>query len=90
MGLGIIIIKPELIIAGRSRSNKMEDFIMGRKYCPNCNEVVETRALPYYKQIEIGRIPVKKRKIKHRVEEGGCGHAWFTIELPIDLLDELI
>ena len=34
---------------------------MGRKYCPNCREVVETKALPNYSQVEYRGMYLKKR-----------------------------
>jgi len=59
---------------------------MGKKYCPNCKEVVETKALPDYTQVEYRGILVKRRKIGHLEEDGGCGSEWFTFELPEDVL----
>ncbi len=63
-----------------------EIIVMGRKYCPECREVVETKALPNYTQIEFRGILVKKREIAHLKEDGGCGYRWFTVELPEDIL----
>jgi len=59
---------------------------MGMKYCPNCREVVITRALPNYSQIEFRGILAKKREIIHREEDEGCGRTWFTVEIPEDVL----
>ncbi len=59
---------------------------MGTKYCPNCKEVVITKALPNYTQVDYRGIPGKRREIAHLVEDGGCGHRWFTVELIEDLL----
>jgi len=59
---------------------------MGRKYCPECKEVVETKALPNYSQIEFQGIAAKRRKIVHMEEDGGCGYEWYTLELPEDVL----
>ncbi len=59
---------------------------MGRKYCPECKEVVETKALHNYSQIEYRGILVKRRKIGHLEEDGGCGCEWFTFEMPVDVL----
>ncbi len=59
---------------------------MGRKYCPECREVVETKALGDYSQVEFRGIAAKRRKIKHMVEDGGCGHEWHTLEMPEDAL----
>jgi hypothetical protein len=59
---------------------------MGTKYCPKCQEVVITKALPNYTQVEYRGVLVKRRKIGHLVEDGGCGHRWFTVEVVEDLL----
>ncbi len=59
---------------------------MGQKYCPECKQVVITKALPNYSQVEYRDILVKRRKICHLEEDGGCGHTWYTIELPEDVL----
>ncbi len=59
---------------------------MGTKFCPNCREVVITRALPNYSQIEFRGIMVKRREIIHREEDDSCGNTWFTVELPEDIL----
>ena len=59
---------------------------MGRKYCPECREVVETKVLGDYSQIEFRGIAAKRRRIKHLEEDGGCGFEWCTLELPEDVL----
>ena len=59
---------------------------MGTKYCPICKEVVFTRALPNYSQIEFRGILVKRREILHREEDDGCGRTWFTVEIPEDIV----
>ena len=59
---------------------------MGKKYCLNCKEVVVTKALPEYTQVEYRGILVKRRKIVHRDEDGGCGHIWHTVEVVEDAL----
>ena len=59
---------------------------MGLKYCPMCEEIVITKALPNYSQVEFRGIPVKKREIAHLEEDGGCGNQWFTVEMPEDVL----
>ena len=59
---------------------------MGTKFCPICKEVVITRALPNYSQIEFRGIMVKRRKIGHLEIDGGCGHMWYTVELPEDII----
>lgn len=59
---------------------------MGMKYCPICKEVVITKVLGNYSQLEFQGIPVKRRKIVHLEEDGGCGNEWHTIEVPEDVL----
>ena len=59
---------------------------MGKKYCPECKEVVYSKALANYSQVEFRGIPVKRREIIHKEEDGGCGHKWYTIEVPEDIL----
>jgi len=59
---------------------------MGMKYCPNCKEVVETKALSNYSQVEYRGILVKRREILHREEDDGCGLTWFTVEIPEDVI----
>jgi hypothetical protein len=61
---------------------------MGRKYCQECREVVETKVLGEYSQVELRGIVAKRRRIKHVEEDGGCGFEWFTLELPEDVLLE--
>ena len=59
---------------------------MGMKYCPKCREVVVTKALANYSQIDFMGIQGKRRKIVHREEDGGCGHTWYTVEVLQDVL----
>ena len=59
---------------------------MGRKYCPECTEVVVTKVLGDYSQIELRGISAKRRRIKHMEEDGGCGCEWFTVEMPEDII----
>ena len=59
---------------------------MGLKFCPMCQKIVVTKALPNYSQIEFRGILVKKREIAHLEEDDGCGHRWFTVEMPEDVL----
>jgi len=47
---------------------------------------VVTRAFANYSQVEYREILVKRRKIGHLEEDGGCGCMWYTIELPEDVL----
>ena len=60
---------------------------MGMKYCPVCKEVAITKALGSYSQVDFRGVPVKRRKIVHLEEDGGCGHEWFTVEVPADVLE---
>jgi len=69
-------------IAGRS----FKEDIMGQKYCPECNQIVITKAQNNYSQIEFKGIQGKRRKIAHLEEDGGCGHVWFTVEVLEDVL----
>ena len=57
---------------------------MGKKYCPVCKEVVDTRALMNYSQESYNNVIAKIRNVTHRVEDGGCGHVWKTAEIPLD------
>jgi hypothetical protein len=56
------------------------------KYCPVCKEVTITKALGNYSQVDFQGIPVKRRKIVHLEEDGGCRYEWYTIEVPEDVL----
>jgi ribosomal protein L32 len=60
--------------------------IMGLKFCPNCGEVVVTKALSKYSQRDYKGVLVKRRQIGHLTEDGGCGHTWYTVEVPEDNL----
>jgi hypothetical protein len=53
------------------------------KFCSNCREVVITKAFPNYSQIEYQGILVKRQKIGHLEEDGGCGCEWFTFGLAV-------
>ena len=59
---------------------------MGMKYCPNCKEVVVTKALGSYSQVDFNGVPVKRRKISHLEEDGGCGCEWYTVEVVEDVM----
>ena len=39
-----------------------------------------------YSQVDFKGIPVKRRKIIHLKEDGGCGHEWYTVEIADDFL----
>jgi len=60
---------------------------MGKKYCPKCKKVVVTKVLPNYSQVEFRGVYAKKRKLIHRVEDGGCGHSWYSCEIPAEVLN---
>ena len=60
---------------------------MGMKFCPKCEKVVLTKALPNYSQVTCRGIPGKRREIVHLEEDGGCGHSWYTIELLEDVVN---
>ena len=59
---------------------------MGQKYCPECKEVVITKAFSNYSQIEFRGILIKRRKIGHLEIDGGCGNTWYTVEIPEDVI----
>ena len=59
---------------------------MGMKYCPHCKQLGDARVLPYFTQIRWKGILVKKRRVIHMVENGGCGLTWYTVEMPADML----
>jgi len=61
------------------------------KYCPVCEELGKTKVDPSgYKQIRIDNSIIKRRKITHRIEDGGCGHTWYTYEVSDDLMRRLV
>ena len=64
----------------------------GHRYCPFCKEIVETRVLPGgYRQLVYRGVPVKRRKSicgMDREGRGGCGHEWFTYEIPETVLGD--
>ena len=63
---------------------------MTKKYCPDCKALVKTKVVPSgYDQIRINNSVIKRRKIIHRIEDGGCGHTWFTYEVPEDVMRRL-
>ena len=60
---------------------------MGQKILSRIvKKVVETKALSNYSQVEFRDILVKRRKIGHLEDDGGCGCQWFTFELPEEVL----
>jgi hypothetical protein len=59
---------------------------IGMKFCPKSREVVTTKAFPNYSQVDYRGILVKRQKIGHLEEDGGCGCEWFIFEMPEDVL----
>ena len=53
----------------------------GRRYCPRCKKIVETRVLPEgYSQKEFQGILAKRRQLICGMDEkgsNGCGTKWF-------------
>ena len=56
------------------------------KYCPHCNKIGKTRVLSDYEQLPWRGIVVKRRRVIHLIDDGGCGHTWYTVELPFEML----
>ena len=65
----------------------------GRRYCPNCRSVVETRVImSKYSQKLFHGITAKRRQVICGIDDqgtSGCGTRWFTLELPEDDLQGL-
>ncbi len=59
---------------------------MGTKYCPNCKRVVISKAVGNYSQVDFKGIMVKRGKIVHLQEDGGCGPEWYTVEIAEDVV----
>ena len=60
------------------------------KYCPGCKTLGKTKVVPSrYKQMPYQNSVIKRRKIIHQIEDGGCGHTWYTYEVPEDLMRHL-
>jgi hypothetical protein len=62
----------------------------GYRFCPNCDEKVETRVLAKgYGQVPYKGVLAKRRKVicRKRVNgDPGCGQEWYTLEVPEALL----
>ena len=60
----------------------------GRRFCPNCKKVVETRVLlEGYSQVPLGDVLAKRRQVICGTDEkgsNGCGTKWFTVEIVED------
>ena len=60
------------------------------KYCPTCKTLVKTKVVPSgYQQIPYQNSIIKRRKIIHRIEDGGCGHTWNTYEVTEGIMKRL-
>lgn len=60
---------------------------MGSRYCPECKEIIDVKVLSIgYSQVAFKTIRAKRRKVIHREEDGGCGHSWWTLEAPENLM----
>ena len=63
---------------------------MGFKYCPECKQVIDAKALPGgYRQVKFNGILAKRRKVIHREADGGCGHSWWTLEIAEEFIGNL-
>ena len=61
---------------------------MGFRYCPNCKEMIEAKALlSGYSQVDFNGAIAKRRKVIHREEDGGCGQEWWTLEIAEEFLE---
>jgi len=58
------------------------------KYCPHCNKIGKTRVLSDYEQVPWRGIMVKRRRVIHLIDDGGCGQTWYTVELPFEMLPD--
>ena len=62
----------------------------GYRYCPTCEEKVESRVLAKgYGQVLYKGVLAKRRKVICRKTingDPGCGHEWYTLEIPESLL----
>jgi hypothetical protein len=60
------------------------------KYCRECEALGKTKVMPAgYKQIKLDNSVLKRRKIIHKIEDGGCGNTWYTFEVPDDVMRQL-
>jgi len=58
------------------------------KYCPHCNKMGKTRVLSDYEQMTWRGIRLKRRRVIHLIDDGGCGQTWYTVELPFEMLPD--
>jgi hypothetical protein len=65
----------------------------GKRYCPNCKKIVETRVLPdRYSQKEYDGISAKRRQVICGIDKhgtNGCGTKWYTLEVEENALNLL-
>jgi hypothetical protein len=63
----------------------------GRRYCPVCKQIVETRVLPGgYRQVPMGDILLKRRVVICGTDlngSNGCGCKWVTLEKMDEILE---
>ena len=63
---------------------------MAARYCPRCKKIVEAKVLETgYSQMKFENVIAKRRKIVHLTEDGGCGHEWYTLEIPEEIFKPL-
>jgi hypothetical protein len=66
----------------------------GYRYCPFCGQKVETRVQGKgYGQVPYRDVLAKRRKVmcwKTINGDPGCGHTWFTYEIPEEVLPEIV
>jgi len=48
----------------------------------------KTRVLSDYEQVPWRGIMVKRRRVIHLIDDGGCGQTWYTVELPFEMLPD--
>jgi len=48
----------------------------------------KTRVLSDYEQVPWRGIMVKRRRVIHLIDDEGCGHTWYTVELPFEMLPD--
>lgn len=62
---------------------------MGFRYCPECKQVIDAKALSGgYRQVAFNGVIAKRRKVIHREQDGGCGHSWWTLEIPEEFIGD--
>jgi len=55
------------------------------KFCPNCQDVVETRVMEEFNEnVQVAGLHAKRRKVICGIDRDGtkgCGHTWFTLDV---------